>query len=117
MRYGKDSRDILCSSVPVMKSGFDIVPCSYHPFSYYVLGGIDVSGDATMLNATVESDDSGDMATATGAGAGYDPRISGFDIAEMSGNDVYEQYREKAAKAKREEQSSGESSEATESTE
>ena len=36
MRYGKDSRDILCSSVPVMKSGFDIVPCSYHPFSYYV---------------------------------------------------------------------------------
>ena len=117
MRFAKNPEEILNSSIPVMDQGFELVPNSYHSFSYYVLGGIDISGEATMLNATVESDDAGDMATATGAGAGYDPRISGFDIAEMSGNNVYEQYREKAAKAKREEQSRSESSEATESTE
>lgn len=98
-------------------SGFEFVPNGYHPFSYYVLGGIDITGQATALNGNAESDDAGDMTRVDGAGFGYDPRLSGFDIAEAAGADSYEQAREMARTAAKNSESSGESSEATESTE
>lgn len=117
MRFGKDSRLYDAIETGVIESGFEFIPNGYHPFSYYVLGGIDISGEATALNGNAESDDSSDLTTAVNAGYGYDPRLSGFDIAEAAGKDVYEQAREMAKTAAKEGKSSGESSEATESTE
>jgi hypothetical protein len=77
-------------------NSFEFEVNGYHPFSYYVLGGIDLSGDATSLNGNAESDDDSDLSSAVGAGYGYDPRISGFDIAEAAGTDSYQEARELA---------------------
>lgn len=116
MRFGKDLRLCDATKTGIIESGFEFVPNGYHPFSYYVLGGIDISGEATALNGNAESDDAGDLTTAVNAGYGYDPRLSGFDIAEAAGADAYEQVREMAKTAAKNGESSEESSEVKEST-
>lgn len=115
MRFERSYEDVVNSHGSM--NGFEFVPYGYHPFSYYVLGGIDVSGQATALNGNAEPDDAGDMTRADGAGYGYDPRLSGFDIAEAAGRDAYEQAREMAKTAAKNGESSGESSDTMESTE
>lgn len=100
MRFQRDLHLDDARLTGTVGSGYEIVPNGYHPFSYYVLGGIDLTGDSTTLNGNAESDDSGDMEKASGAGLGYDPRISGFDIAEQAGNDSYEEAREMAKAAR-----------------
>lgn len=112
MRLGRVDLGVLYSRG--LKNSFERIPNGYHPFSYYVLGGIDISGEATMLSGNPESDESGDLTSATDAGYGYDPRISGFDIAEAAGNDAYKQVREMAAKAAKDSSEFSEQSESAE---
>lgn len=112
MRFGKKSLEVFVDHG--FKNSFEAIPNDYHPFSYYVLGGIDISGESTSLSGNPESDESGDLTSATDAGYGYDPRISGFDIAEAAGNDAYKQVREMAAKAAKEPVEASEQSESSE---
>ena len=100
----------------IIENAFEAIPNGYKPFSYYVLGGIDVSGDVLNLSGNPESDSAGDMESANGAGPGYDPRVSGFDIAEQSGIEAYQEAIERSRTAAKSSESS-ESSEFSESSE
>lgn len=111
MRFGKDEKETGVLSSPSMENGYEFIPHSYRPFSYYVLGGIDIDGDSLSLNGGAVGDESGDLMSANGAGLGYDPRTSGFDIAEEAGNDVYEGIRTQAATARHQSLSEGSSGE------
>jgi len=71
----------------------------YRPFSYYVLGGIDVDGDALLLNATPGSDSDEEIDAGCAVDAACDPRVSGFDIAEQSGVDAYKKVQELAKRS------------------
>lgn len=117
MRFAKDNDTVVHSDVCSWDASFEIVPNSYHPFSYFVLGGIDISGESTALTGNCESDSSGDLTSATGAGFGYDPRLSGFDIAEAAGTASYEEVRKMAQTASKGGEPSGEPSGEPESTE
>lgn len=57
----------------------------YHPLSYYVLGGIDVTGEGLTLDAPVSYDSMDDLEAAVGPDSRCDPRVSFFDIAEDVG--------------------------------
>ena len=118
MRFQRPDLHIEDSSHRVsFGNSFEFIPFGYKPFSYYVLGGIDVSGDSMNLSGNPESDSADDLSSASGAGAGYDPRVSGFDIAEESGVEAYQEALVKAKTASRSSQQASESSEDTESTE
>lgn len=79
---------------------FDYDSCPvYHPFSYYVLGGIDVDGDSLLLNADIDFDPEDEIEAGCSVDGATDPRISGFDIAESVGIQAYEKVREKATKS------------------
>lgn len=83
-------------SVPFVLPSIDLEDAPvWRPLSYYISGGIDVSGKATLLNGTPEYDgkqdenpDVFDSSEVLGQPL-YDPRISGFDIAEELGVNSY----------------------------
>ncbi|WGL31245.1 hypothetical protein [Dipodfec virus UOA04_Rod_841] len=56
----------------------------YHPLSYYVLGGIDVTGEGLDMSFPVSYDSPEDLESAQ-PDARCDPRVSFFDIAEEVG--------------------------------
>lgn len=56
----------------------------YHPLSYYVLGGIDVTGEGLQLDAPVAYDTEDDLQSNV-PDARCDPRTSFWDIAEEVG--------------------------------
>ena len=116
MRFQRDPFKIATVTLK-MVNGFEFVPNGYHPFSYYVLGGIDVAGDSMLLSGNPISDSDGDLTSASDAGFGYDPRLGPFDIAEQAGADVYEDVRRQAMTAARSESQSEESSGESESSE
>lgn len=71
----------------------------FHPFSYYVDGGLDLTNTETDLSAKIEFDT--DEELEFGATAyGCDPRISMFDVAEQFGIQAAEQAKELQTKSK-----------------
>lgn len=97
--YKKVENNEVVTSVP-FPVGIDLSARPlYRPFSYYVLGGIDVDGDSLLMNADVGFDPEDEIEAGCSVDGATDPRISGFDIAEQVGIDAYEKVREKAAKS------------------
>lgn len=78
----------------------------YRPFSYYVLGGIDVDGDSLLMNADVGVDSDSDIESGCSVDGSCDPRVSAFDIAEQVGIDAYEKVKEKAQRSQSKSESS-----------
>ena len=72
------------------------VPNGYHPFSYYVLGGIDIDGQALAMNGDPMADTDDEISSGCGVDAACDPRVSGFDIAEAAGIEAYQKVQENA---------------------
>lgn len=85
------------SQIPSSDIDFGERP-KYRPFSFYVLGGIDVDGDALNMDApTSFDDDESSSGIDCVADATSDPRISPFDIVERAGVSAYEKYKAEAA--------------------
>ena len=61
----------------------------FHPLSYYLLGGVDVDGDALDKSAETEFDNEEELQDLEDAGmcsVPYgDPRVSKFDLVEQYG--------------------------------
>lgn len=72
------------------------IPNGYHPFSYFVLGGIDLDGQALSMNGDAMADPDEELSSGCGADAACDPRVSGFDIAEAAGIEAYAKIKDKA---------------------
>lgn len=77
---------------------FSVQENSYKPFSYYVLGGLDVDGSALSMDASVEADDDSFLSSAINnledpIASPYDPRTSVFDMVEVTGVSAYEDYK------------------------
>lgn len=75
----------------------------WHPLSYYVRGGLDISGTQLSLNNPVEYDgemsENPDVYNSSDVGQPfYDPRISGFDVAERLGVDSYNAAQDELAR-------------------
>lgn len=98
--YPKSRLQVSESTVPFF-DGVDLKDRSvYRPFSYYVLGGIDVDGDNLLMSADIDFDPESDIESGCSVDGACDPRVSGFDIAEQVGIDAYNKVLEKAAKSK-----------------
>lgn len=96
--YKKDVKRIL--EVPCSIEGLPTIDRPiYRPFSYYVLGGIDVDGDSLTMNADIGFDDDSEIEAGCAVDGACDPRVSGFDIAEQVGIDAYEKVKEKAQRS------------------
>ncbi|UNI72419.1 MAG: hypothetical protein [Chaetfec virus UA24_2292] len=94
----RKSKSILAS--PCFLQGLPTVDRpKYRPFSYYVLGGIDVDGDALTMNADISFDDDSEIEAGCSVDGACDPRVSGFDIAEKVGIDAYEKVKEKSQRS------------------
>lgn len=69
-------------------------PVIWHPLSYYINGGVDISNES-KLNDTPEYDGSEDELPDVFTSPDvlgqpfYDPRISPFDVAEVIGVETY----------------------------
>lgn len=57
----------------------------YHPLSYYVLGGVDVTGDGLDLSAPVSFETKDDIDKGVEPDSRCNPRVSFFDIVEGVG--------------------------------
>lgn len=68
-----------------LKGSYKVKTNVFRPFGYYVLGGTDLSGDATRLSAPAHFDDDSSIAGGCEADALCNPRKSVFDIAEKTG--------------------------------
>lgn len=75
-------------------SGFELLPNDYHSFGYYVLGGIDVSGEALRLDGHAEFDDEAEISGSRVVDGTTDPRVSKFDIVEQTGAAAYEKVQQ-----------------------
>lgn len=62
----------------------------YHPLSYFVLGGIDVSGEALQEVGGVMSESDSEASFGVPVDPLCDPRTSPFDVAEIYGIESYE---------------------------
>lgn len=89
----KEFKLLPAGSLPQVEDSFEGFENGYHPFSYYVLGGVDISGDHTRLDAKVMYDDDADINSGAHDGS-CDPRVSKFDICEQSGVEAFENLQE-----------------------
>ncbi len=83
--YSKKSILNLRFSDPILVTANSDDTKVYRPLSYYVSGGIDVTGEGLVLDAHVEYDSAEDLASTVGPDSRCDPRVSFFDIAEEVG--------------------------------
>ena len=93
-------------SLARLSSDVDLSTCrKYRPFSYYVLGGIDLDGDALKDNAQTTFDSPDDISGVDCSVDGTsDPRVSAFDIIEKAGVQSYERYKQEASRQAQEKQ-------------
>lgn len=102
-------RSVAHASYERIPAGFELIPGAYKPFSYFVLGGVDVSGEALRMDSVIEHDESDvcdafmstDPDVEMSTMSQYNPRTSALDMAEMSGVGAYDDYisNREAAKA------------------
>lgn len=83
-------------SVPILDRSFVTYPGQYRPFSYFVLGGTDLSGESLALNGDAMFDTDEEIDSGVGVDASCDPRISKFDIAEAAGISAFEKVQQEA---------------------
>lgn len=60
-------------------------PTTYHPFSYYLNGGSDPTGEQLDMTQPTFGDTAEDLAGRVGVDAFADPRTNFFDVVEQVG--------------------------------
>lgn len=63
----------------------------YEPFSHYVLGGYDLTGEHTALTSNTSFDDDEVVNSLQGTDAMCEPRVSRLDLIESLGIDELEE--------------------------
>lgn len=84
-------------------SSYDTSENIARPFSYYVLGGIDISGESLRMDASTEFDNDSDIDSFQGVEtenlsptdvvSPFNPRTSVFDMVELTGVGAYDDYQ------------------------
>lgn len=60
----------------------------YHSFGYYVLGGMDITGEHLDTSASVDYDSDADIDNGCEVDSLCDPTVGFFEVAENMGADV-----------------------------
>lgn len=74
-----------------LKGSYKVKTNVWHPFGHYVLGGTDLTGEATRLSAPAHFDDDSSIANGCEPDILCNPRKSVFDVAEKTGVTEIEQ--------------------------
>lgn len=69
----------------------------YRSFGFYVLGGMDATGEHLEMNTPVTYDSEEDISNGCEVDSFTDPTVSFFDVAENLGADVAEQVAQASA--------------------
>lgn len=94
----KKRRSICPNPVPNDQLGTSY-DCSheYRSFGFYVLGGMDVTGEHTSLDANITFDEQNDIDNGCGVDAFSDPTVGFFEVAESMGVEAAEAYAQQKA--------------------
>lgn len=97
--YRRKTRKVICSHLEDAPIPFESTE-EYRSLGYYVLGGLDITGDHLRLDASVSYDSEEDISAGCSVDSLCDPRTSFFDVAEAVGVDCAERMAEELANQK-----------------